>query len=423
MEHVISVPLASSDSRDKSPWHRLGGLLQKQLKDLRYKQAALARATRISSSEISQLKNGKSCMSAGALLKIAGELELDETLVLLLREEGRALKDAADSPQFTEYAQVICQAATTRWSEVLRAQEGLAGGCLTLSALGTMHLDVLTVLVGDRREDPPMCAADLLALPASLDDAGLLPTLGLSRSCRVRTDRFGQLASLDVLTRLTEGDALILGAPSVNLQARLANRSSFFPFVIDESALREEEGFAKIVSELGRDRTVLNSWKKNNGKRILNLLKEFSNHGFYDPIQDEILGSHEPQDIHYGTISFAEHPWPKAGRRDVSILVAGRTREASLAGLKLLADPERSFHKRPLGGVFSVLVNLELGAERTDWLTPSWKTPEYKISDISRRLDVASLYGEGSLRRQELLARLQARGGTRRNEPVSHDRQ
>jgi len=91
----------------------------------------------------------------------------------------------------------------------------------------------LTVVVGDRREQPLVSRGDLLVGSASPEDLKHILSLGLRDSQSViRTDKLiTNTANQNDLHRVFgDSNLLVVGSPFVNLMARIVNGVSFFPF-------------------------------------------------------------------------------------------------------------------------------------------------------------------------------------------------
>ena len=218
----------------------------------------------------------------------------------------------------------------------LRTDSGADGGGSSL----------LTVVVGDRRENPPESPGDFLAVTPSTRDLTWICALGLQPSTIIWNDKIAVATRSDeeVPELLRARDLLIIGSPYCNLVARRVNETAFFRFNIDpddlaaiEAIERRIRGLKRQEADLVRIRRELTDYD--------DLISRLRGHGLVDiATQKTAVGGFRDKDEDFATITLCEHPY---SNDHVAVLVAGIGLPGTMAAVKTLSAPD-FFQRRPL---------------------------------------------------------------------------
>ena len=270
----------------------------------------------------------------------------------------------------------------------------------------------LTVVVGDRREEPPITRGDILAGSASTEDVRHLLSIGLKDSQSViRTDKIIMNATeADLRRAFGNTNLLIVGSPFVNFAARIINGHTPFKFgPLSElrawtgnlGALRqihgiELEAFAamsngRIHREKASGSRQLSAERVAELEQLFDALKGASaaeplKEGYrpseiIDPVQRVIHPATKGSYISYGVINLSSNPFSDSGDF-VAVSVAGVHLAGTVMALKALSEGD--FADRPIGGVIEVI---HPGPADESWW--SWRTPRYSIDDFTSSLQFA----------------------------------
>jgi transcriptional regulator with XRE-family HTH domain len=371
---------------------RFGPLLKsgRQKKKLTLEQ--LGQAIGVSPSAISNFETGQRIPSVEQCFELSAQLDVDLLRLFQVRDW-----ELANSAQFKrdddgklaelrtsvleQLSELIDDSPSSRGKRVVH------GDYLTLRDFPD-GFDIHTIVVGDRREDPPNTVADILALTASAGDLMYLPRLGL-QSARIRSDKIFKLAQHADLCQKLPQDILVVASGAANLASRIVNNFACFRFSVSPEVRRAEEEFESEANRFAFDPDELKAFTKRKHSLLTRLKEDFARPGFVDPI--DFNGSRgftrgRGSRTDYGVVTLCKNPWSPTG---VAILAAGISGPGTAAALKLLAT-KGAFDQHPLGGVFSVNVATEAHWEdRYDMLKPVMDTHPYsvdKFEDDCRKL-------------------------------------
>ena len=273
----------------------------------------------------------------------------------------------------------------------------------------------MTIVVGDRREEPPVTRGDLLAGSASTEDVRHILSLGFAdpRSV-IRTDKLmvNTVNEEDLRRVFGSTNLLVVGSPFVNFVSRFVNQSSAFRFG-PAKVLRtwhqslndlkgvdgvELEAFATLSQGTGIDAKTVKEQHLTHDRlsdlerltdRLRNDSEEQSLREAYRPnvLLDPVARTSYPAakgfSVSYGLISLTLNPFADS-RKYVALMVAGVHLPGTVQALKALA--EANFEDRPFGGVIEVVH--PSGQTEDSWW--SWKTPRYSAKDFVATLEDAA---------------------------------
>ena len=271
----------------------------------------------------------------------------------------------------------------------------------------------LTVVVGDRREDPPITRGDLLAGSASTEDVRHILSLALQdRRSVIRTDKviMNAAGDDDIKHALGGSNLLVVGSPFVNYAARVANRYSAFKFgsmkvlrgwrdnleIIRRIDGAELNAFAAICQgrrpqdrssserQIPSDRLdrLADLAERLRGSDSRQSLREaYRPSAIIDPIQLVTHPATSGSNISYGLISLTRNPFSES-RDHVAVMVGGAHLPGTVQALRALS--ERDLDGRPFGGVIEVV---HPGNPDEAWWT--WKTPRYEAGELINNLKMA----------------------------------
>ncbi len=291
----------------------------------------------------------------------------------------------------------------------------------------------LTIICGDRREDPPRTRGDVFAYSVSIVDLTYLLKLGLrSDSTVIKSDKLFAWMDDERLEReFGNTNLLIIGSPSVNLAARRINTHAIFQFAFDKE-IKDWERQLRNAKELN-DRQYLrrfwqiarsSEWARNpeavgleklladeeddslasheRAKKVARMAKEllkgnkaaywmnrFRKPGFLDPVDGVVHGLYTREDNDFGLISIARNPFCKS-QDYVCIFVAGIHGPGTAHALRLLGGQEH-FEHHPFGGIIEVeldLFNKDFSNrfENVQW---KWQTGKYTPASLWAAVNTA----------------------------------
>ena len=270
----------------------------------------------------------------------------------------------------------------------------------------------VTVVVGDRREDPPISRGDLLVGSASTEDVRYLLSLGLTDQRSVlRTDKIIVNTSNqdDVARAFGNTNLLVVGSPFVNFAARAVNMSSAFRFEplatlrawldnldsitgVEGSELAafgkmstgqtEGHGGDNSISDERREelqQLVARLWQDPSAET---LREAYRPSGLIDPVQNVRHPTNRGSSVSYGLVSLSRNPFSTKGNH-VAVTVAGVHLPGTAMALRALAEGDFAHH--PYGGVIQV-VHPSGGTQDAWW---SWATRRYSATDLIDALESA----------------------------------
>lgn len=284
----------------------------------------------------------------------------------------------------------------------------------------------LTIVCGDRREDPPRTKGDVFAYSVSIVDLTYLLELGLrSDSTVIKSDKLFAWMDDERLEReFGNTNLLIVGSPSVNLAARRINTHAVFQFAFD-TEIKEWERQLRSTKELNDRQYLRRFWQiarnsdwardpdaigleslmagdeddslasRERAKKVARMAKEllkgnkaaywmnrFRKPGFLDPVDGVVHGLYTREDNDFGLISLARNPFCKSNDY-VCIFVAGIHGPGTAHALRLLGGQEH-FESHPFGGIIEVeldLFNKDVSNrfENVHW---AWQTGKYTAASL-----------------------------------------
>lgn len=245
-----------------------------------------------------------------------------------------------------------------------------------------------TVLVGDRREEPPQGLGDLIGMSVSASDFMFLHRLSLPPKTTVmRSDKTILIAS-NRLKELLKTNLLVIGSPAVSLAARriLCDSGATFMFNINNEEYDKEHHIYDSIGE-HPSREQLNrliSEHSFKSKRD-DLLATFRKNGFMDPVNySGIRGRAIAQHEDYGMVALARNPWSED---HIVCICAGVHGGGTAGAIELLTSPSK-FENHPWGGVFKVSLSDQIPWEnRFENLAPRLETKEYSPEKYLEYLD------------------------------------
>jgi len=360
----------------------LGPLLKAAREKAELTLVKLAEGTGLSAPAISNFETGLRIPSVAQILRLSNALALDAGRLMFARtwEQAKGEELEADAPDALTIlrANVLQQLRDLVTDSSLgRAKRVVTGEHLTLRDFPN-GFNVRTVVVGDRREDPPNTIADILALTAATGDLAYLLDLGL-QGTRIRSDKIFKLAQETDLRAKLNHDLIFVASPAANLGSREVNDHACFRFSISPEVREAEKNFENEVGKFAFDPDELKAFAKRKHSPLTRLKEDFARPGFVDPI--DFGGSRgfsrgRGSRTDFGVVTLCKNPWSPNG---IAILAAGISGPGTAAALKLLGT-EGAFEQHPLGGVFSVNVATEAHWEdRYDLLKPVMDTHAYSV--------------------------------------------
>ena len=283
----------------------------------------------------------------------------------------------------------------------------------------------LTIITGDRREQPPKSKGDVLAYSVSSTDVMYLTHLNLHDSPVLSDKQFVIDAEDALRKRFGSTNLLVIGSPAVNLLARRINNQFVFRFSISEDtqlALKEQNefidrfvhteddffiyqhcldgivdptsiverfvGLKPNIEELhGRAEKISAEFAKSrichdlqaHPRPIRYLLHQLDKPGIFDGLtsvnRGESIGAYKD----YGLISVGENPFSEGGTYSV-VYVAGVHGPGTAEGVKLLSR-KKSFEDHPFGGVFEVSIGRFASYfEKIQMSYWSWETKAFSVA-------------------------------------------
>jgi hypothetical protein len=306
----------------------------------------------------------------------------------------------------------------------------------------------MTLVIGDRREDPPRTGADLLAHSLSAGDVRFLMHLGLDDSVDIVSDKLFVLLDDDHLrARFGQRTLLVVGSPAVNLAARRLNAHGVFRFALSPRAERIEREFRSLdalgdekllyaLSRMLREPLVLaggpidtrfqktpfgliSSTQIQELARTLQgifaepgsrtrpddlepeaLLDLYRKPGIIDPIAGNLVEGIDQKNLDSALISVGPNPFAPADSDRACVFVSGIHGPGTAHALGMLTRQRRvgNMEKHPLGGVIKVTIDpLKDWPARFDDAVPDWLTPAYDLSTVHQRLVDSGRHVEPSL--------------------------
>lgn len=284
----------------------------------------------------------------------------------------------------------------------------------------------LTIICGDRREDPPRTRGDVFAYSVSIVDLTYLLELGMrGGSTVIKSDKLFAWMDDERLEReFGNSNLLVIGSPSVNLAARRINALSVFQFAFD-AEIKEWERQLRNTKDLNDRQYLRRFWQiarnsdsardpeaigleslladdeddslasRERAKKIAKVAKEllkgnkasywmnrFRKPGFLDPVDGVVHGLYTREDNDFGLISLARNPFAK-NKDYVCIFVAGIHGPGTAHALRLLGGQEH-FEHHPFGGIIEVeldLFNKDISNrfENVHW---EWQTGRYTPASL-----------------------------------------
>ena len=249
----------------------------------------------------------------------------------------------------------------------------------------------LTIIVGDRREIEPKTPGDLFALSASPGELRWILSLGLPSNTEIISDKIFRKASKEFLEEtFGQTNLLIIGSPAVNHVARLVNETAFFPFQFDSSVRNKVKEIVNDIDQLNGDRTKLMDFILSEKSKATSsyYLNQFMKGGFIDPVfENRTRGETVPFDRDYGTVSIARNPYSaRSSSEFISILAAGVHLPGTTHAIKLLANANSEFKKKPMGGIFRVEMHDQKWEVRVANGKPQLSTEDYTLVELQSKL-------------------------------------
>lgn len=324
-------------------------------------------------------------------------------------------------------------AVTERFVRAATDRRGPRRGRPTL-ADGIEAFEPLTIITGDRREWPARTKGDMfVSSPSPGTDMAFIGTLltRLRGPAQLLSDKVLVVSREEYLRETLASHLLLIGAPSVNLGARIANPTAPFHFdvpselqawdkmirenrqlddarlrrlvwglvrsvsdgagVLDETKVQEMTAEhldpELVTSALELTRQILTV--AGPGLRSLTeITRQFHAPGIVDSVTARVH-SNPRRNEDYALISLAPHPYSD---EHVAIMVAGVHGYGTAHALRVLAERPEFFERRPLGAVLK-LVRPE--QDERPWaeslttpsvLDPTDVTPSYSVADLLLRL-------------------------------------
>jgi hypothetical protein len=259
-----------------------------------------------------------------------------------------------------------------------------------------------TVVMGDRRENPPETPGDFFAASASPRDITWLPNIGLPKGSLIWNDKVvcATADDLDVPQTVRDRDLIIAGSPYCNLMARMINQSAFFRFKLDRAVLQEIGIWEDQIRGLPRHSQKLRDLRTRIGARHDWLVMHLRGKGFVEPIdQQDDVGIYAGKDHDYALVTLCAHPYSKTRR---AILVAGLHLPGTMRALKMLADPSL-FLDHPAGGIVKVTIPDGGWYERLLNSSVEWFTPKYDWDQLQMGVGRTSkLFKNGEIDESEV---------------------
>ena len=233
-----------------------------------------------------------------------------------------------------------------------------------------------TVVIGDRRENPPETPGDFFAASASPRDITWLPLLGLPAGSFIWNDKVSCATADDqeLPQVVRDRDLIIIGSPYCNLMARSVNRTAFFRFNLGREVLKDIARWEDRIRGLPRHSLELETVRLELGDSHDKLLMKLRGNGLVDPIEEESdVGIFAGNQHDYALLSVCAHPYSPERR---AILVAGRHLPGTMTAVRMLADPD-VFEGHPAGGIVKVTIPEGGWYERLLRCSAEWFTPTY----------------------------------------------
>ncbi len=426
----------------------MGELIRNNRRLLSFDQSELAERVDTTAQWISALENGRKLPSLVLLMKLyevlvkSRDSEASSPLVTWLLQwlaEGGQADDKltslekGDLQAAIESARVLLDAAAGRYSP---------GKGRTLKQFPEAFYP-LTIVCGDRREDPPHTEGDLLAYSAAMTDLMFLPGLGLAgeQAVTIVSDKLFVMQNEATLARMFgQTNLLLIGSPAANFATRLINNKALFRFdlraksrawagqiaavagtldeprkleaflrliqqpnqviraVFEERGVSEEElegslipAVVKRLFDLDEDevRELVTLKDEIFGKeKPADWMNSFRKPGFVDPASQRFYGSTTGPNIDFGVVSLARNPFA-ASDDYVCIIAAGIHGPGTAHAVKALTRHDL-FDERPLGGVIEVSLT-----KWTDWRTRfervgwKWQTRPYTSDSLKANFESA----------------------------------
>ena len=276
----------------------------------------------------------------------------------------------------------------------------------------------LTIVVGDRREIPPLTPGDLLAGSSSAEDLRYLMLLGLNdKSTIVRTDKqFVDTMNpeTDIKEAFGSSNLLIVGSPFVSYLSRAMQGFTLFKWqpmplmriwynslsqirslngselrvfsALDESpsisvsALRKLGEPAVTDQRINDIRGLATSLRQGHREPLKELYRPT---GAVDPLGQIVYPASRGVQRSSAIISLCRNPFSDSDRY-VAITVAGVHLPGTVSALKAMAT-EDFFDDHPFGGVLDVYH--PKGVEGAFW---NWQTRPYTEEDIVKTIGEVS---------------------------------
>lgn len=326
----------------------------------------------------------------------------------------------------------------------------------------------LVVVIGDRRETPPITRADLLAHSLSASDLRFLMRLRLGPTTELISDKiFVLMDDAYLAKRFGDKNLLVIGSPAVNLAARRLTADSVFHFDVSAEALAvdselrglanlQEKAPLKAAWKLLRDPTLITgktivrealdddpdiaslsdeeiqglaaSLRKmiepfvhqirnvSEKDHIDGLLDIFRKLGIVDPVEHTVRKHESSEHGDIALVSLGPNPFSAAGDLTRACTsVAGVHGPGTAQALRLLGDHSSGWPRdRPFGGVIRVTMDaFKDWPSKFDEAIADWLTPAYTAQTLQAAVRSASevehpLYGRVSPRCVALIDALAA---------------
>lgn len=246
----------------------------------------------------------------------------------------------------------------------------------------------LTIIVGDRRELNPKTPGDIFARSSSTADLRWIMGLKLPEDVEILSDKVFINSTDDQLKRqLGDKNLLIIGSPTANHAARLANESALFWFNIAEYTRWQANRIREELRSLETDRAQLKDYVKANEDDLSQYLAELVGDGFIDPTRGSLKrGFHREDLTDYGSITICRHPVTDSMDR-LAILVAGAGLPVTMQGIKILSKPKQWFGQHQFGGIFKVEMNNTHWSTKMETAFTRWSTQPYSLEKLCHRLE------------------------------------
>jgi transcriptional regulator with XRE-family HTH domain len=331
---------------------RFGERLQNARERAGWSQKLLSEKAGISRVTLASWESGNSAPDSGMALKLAKELDADAFEFFLLATHQKAVTTDSLTPELQRFVIELLEEKGMLASrhDSLRKPAGHLSLVDSLRAFSPM-----VMFTGDKREDPPKSAGDLLAFSNSSLDERWLCSLRLPPDTEKISDKVIMTAPEKWLREnFGNKHILCIGSGAANLYSREFNDSFLFRFNITRASKASWEENRDNIKRMSQYQLVEFAQKQRD--RLKYEMHRFKPPGFVDYNYRYLtLGVDLPQDMDFGVVSLGRNPWAAKGDAKFAILAAGVHLPGTAHAVKFLADP-KNFEDHPFGGVIDVEV-------------------------------------------------------------------